>query len=56
MPTLDWIGKDAVVEHHKNVPYHLLRCDPDLSVGEASSGSAQSGVRVAGLFAANRQR
>jgi hypothetical protein len=24
MPTLDWIGKDAVVRHHKDVPYRLL--------------------------------
>lgn len=39
MPTLNWIGKDAVVEHHKDVPYHLLRCNPDLSVGEAGSGN-----------------
>jgi protein gp37 len=25
MPTLNWIGKCAVVEHHKEVPFHLLR-------------------------------
>ena len=24
MPTLNWIGKDAVVKHHKDVPYRLL--------------------------------
>lgn len=39
MPTLHWIGKEAVVEHHKDVPFHLLRCDPDLSVGEPGSGN-----------------
>ncbi len=39
MPTLNWIGKDAVVEHHKEVPYHLLRCDPELSVGDPGSGN-----------------
>jgi len=27
MPTLNWIGKQAVVNHHREVPYHLLRCD-----------------------------
>jgi hypothetical protein len=27
MPTLDWIGKKAVVDHHRDVPYHLLKCD-----------------------------
>ena len=24
MPTLNWIGKDAVVDHHKQVPFRLL--------------------------------
>lgn len=36
MPTLNWIGKDAVVNHHKEVPYYLLRCDPKRSVREDS--------------------
>jgi len=39
MPTLDWIGKKAVVNHHKEVPFHLLRCYPDLSVGDPESGN-----------------
>jgi len=39
MPTLDWIGKQAVVNHHKEVPFHLLKCDPDLSVGNPESGN-----------------
>jgi len=39
MPTLNWIGKEAVVEHHKQVPFHLLRCNLHLSVGEAGSGN-----------------
>ena len=39
MPTLNWIGKEAVVNHHREVPYHLLRCDEKLSVGEAGSGN-----------------
>jgi adenine-specific DNA-methyltransferase len=33
MPTLDWIGKTAVVNHYNEVPFHLLRCKPELSVG-----------------------
>jgi len=37
MPTLNWIGKDAVVNHHKEVPFHLLRCDPKRSVGDEES-------------------
>ena len=24
MPTLDWIGKDKVVNHHMDVPYRVL--------------------------------
>jgi adenine-specific DNA-methyltransferase len=39
MPTLNWIGKEVVVEHHRQVPFHLLRCDPELSVGEPGSGN-----------------
>jgi site-specific DNA-methyltransferase (adenine-specific)/adenine-specific DNA-methyltransferase len=39
MPTLDWIGKKAVLNHHRQVPYHLLRCDENLSVGDPGSGN-----------------
>jgi hypothetical protein len=39
MPTLDWIGKKAVVNHHREVPYRLLRCDEKLSVGEPGSAN-----------------
>ena len=39
MPTLDWIGKAAVVNHHRKVPYHLLRCDRELSAGDPDAGN-----------------
>jgi adenine-specific DNA-methyltransferase len=39
MPTLDWIGKKAVVEHHKQVPFHLLKGNDALSVGDPGSGN-----------------
>lgn len=39
MPTLDWIGKQAVRNHHAEVPFHLLRGDRDLSVGDSGSGN-----------------
>lgn len=39
MPTLDWIGKAAVVNHHRQVPYRLLQCDPALSVGDVDDGN-----------------
>lgn len=37
MPTLNWIGKDAVVDHHRKVPTRLLECDPKLSFGDPNA-------------------
>lgn len=34
MPTLNWIGKDAVVNHHLEVPFRLLKDVPELACGE----------------------
>lgn len=39
MPTLDWIGKKAVVNHHRDVPYRLIHCDKDKSVGDPDAGN-----------------
>ncbi len=39
MPTLNWIGKEAVVKHHKEVPYRLLEPVANLSCGDANSGN-----------------
>ena len=39
MPTLNWIGKDAVVKHHKEVPFRLLEAVPELSCGDADNGN-----------------
>lgn len=39
MPTLNWIGKDAVVKHHLEVPFHLLKDVPDLSCGDPGTGN-----------------
>ncbi len=39
MPTLDWIGKKAVINHHNEVPFHLLKEVPALSVGETGNGN-----------------
>ncbi|HWF62681.1 MAG TPA: site-specific DNA-methyltransferase [Nitrospira sp.] len=39
MPTLNWIGKDAVVNHHHQVPFHLLKDVPELSCGDPGSGN-----------------
>ena len=39
MPTLDWIGKNAVIRHHKDVPFRLLEPDVALSHGGAETGN-----------------
>ena len=39
MPTLDWIGKKAVVNHHRDVPYRLIHCDKEKSVGDPDAGN-----------------
>ena len=39
MPTLDWIGKKSVVNHHREVPYRLIHCDKANSVGDPDAGN-----------------
>jgi adenine-specific DNA-methyltransferase len=39
MPTLNWIGKEAVVNHHLQVPFHLLKDVPELACGEPGNGN-----------------
>ena len=39
MPRLDWIGKQAVINHDREVPFHLLSSDASLSAGEPNSGN-----------------
>ena len=39
MPTLNWIGRKAVENHHQQVPFHLLKEVPELSVGDPGSGN-----------------
>ena len=39
MPTLNWIGKTAVVTHHHDVPYRLLHEVEELGCGAPGSGN-----------------
>ena len=39
MPTLNWIGKEAVVKHHLQVPFHLLKDVPELACGQPGDGN-----------------
>lgn len=39
MPTLNWIGREAVINHPNEIPYRLLRCNGELSVGDSGNGN-----------------
>ncbi len=39
MPTLNWIGKDAVINHHLEVPFRLWKDVPDLACGDPGTGN-----------------
>lgn len=39
MPTLNWIGKEAVANHHQQVPFHLLKDVPGLACGQPGDGN-----------------
>jgi len=39
MPTLNWIGKDAVINHHLEVPFRLLKDVTELGCGDPGSGN-----------------
>jgi len=51
MPTLNWIGKEAVINHHKEVPFRLLKCNEKLSVGEDSGNLLIQGDNLEALKA-----
>ena len=48
MPTLNWIGKDAVLKHHKEVPFRLLEPVPELSCPDSLTGSDSENLIVQG--------
>ena len=39
MPTLNWMGRKAVENHHRQVPFHLLKDVPELSIGDPGTGN-----------------
>ena len=51
MPSLDWIGKKAVIRHHTEVPFRLLEPAPGLSCGEASGNLLVQGDNLDALKA-----
>jgi len=51
MPILNWIGKEAVVNHDKEVPFRLLKKVKSASVGENSQNLIIHGDNLEGLKA-----
>ena len=51
MPTLNWIGKDAVLNHHKEVPFRLLKPVDRLSAGADSGNLLVQGDNLEALKA-----
>ena len=47
MPTLDWIGKDKVINHHMDVPYRVL--DPQYEYGESDGNMIIHGDNLSAL-------
>ncbi|MGB4092249.1 MAG: site-specific DNA-methyltransferase [Ruminococcus flavefaciens] len=47
MPTLDWIGKDKVINHHMDVPYRVL--EPQHTFGEDSGNKIIHGDNLEAL-------
>ena len=43
MPTLNWIGKEAVVKHRKDVPFRLLEPVPELSLSSPRGSEGDFG-------------
>jgi len=51
MPSLNWIGKEAVANHNKEVPFRLLKKIKSVSVGEASQNLIIHGDNLEALKA-----
>ncbi len=48
MPTLNWIGKEAVVKHHKEVPLRLLEPVSELSCEKVGAGGTANCAAASG--------
>jgi adenine-specific DNA-methyltransferase len=46
MPTLHWIGKDKVINHHMSVPFKILEHSYGYDNGEQTNHETQSGNRI----------
>ena len=48
MPALNWIGKEAVINHHDEVPIHTLTHDRDRSLGTESATLGTGNLLIEG--------
>ncbi|OQX97051.1 MAG: type III restriction endonuclease subunit M [Bacteroidetes bacterium 4572_117] len=46
MPTLNWIGKDKVINHHMDVPYKILEHSYGFDNGKQSKSETNSGNKI----------
>ena len=46
MPTLHWIGKEKVINHHMNVPYRVLEHSYGFDNGTQSEAETKSGNKI----------
>lgn len=51
MPVLNWIGKDKVVNHDKELPFRVLKPEKELSAGENNSNLLVEGDNLEALKA-----
>jgi site-specific DNA-methyltransferase (adenine-specific)/adenine-specific DNA-methyltransferase len=51
MPTLTWLGKDAVVDHHRKVPLRLLDEVPELAIPGTADGPTHTLIEGDNLHA-----
>jgi adenine-specific DNA-methyltransferase len=46
MPTLHWIGKDKVINHHMNVPFKVLEYSYGIDNGTQTDQETNSGNKI----------
>ena len=46
MPTLHWIGKDKVINHHMDVPFRVLEHSYGFDNGKQSEAETKSGNKI----------
>ena len=46
MPTLEWIGKEKVINHHQDVPYKVLKHKYGFEKGEKTENVTNTGNKI----------